>query len=449
MAARDELVQLPNAADNRAVFGLYPQLAGRRRTSHATDNALRAGVVATGPATFQPAIEPAARSGPVNVPLPAGVAPSTAGAGRGTINPMATLPSVPSPGGAGAGRGTVNPAPDVNTVTGEKIPAAVTLAGQPGAAVAGAPGVSKFKTADGRTLYSNVPGGDNDTLMSGKPGLQVAPAAAGNASAAMASGTDTAAITARASQIYADMARINEGIDQPGVLSNGAGMRVVGTTNGLFRAPTDPGTPSLSTIPSYGGAVSGREQARIASAERIAAGNNATSRANNQDSVAAQLAGQQTSAATSRYSVDTQNKTAAQRLAMDAGTNAVDVKLKTAQLKAATDLDAARTAFTSATDPKAKEKALETLRALQGKYEREYPELFSTTALPGSTDALGNKTPGGAIVTDKRTGATRIIYGNELAAPAGGKAPPAIGTVKDGYRFKGGNPADQKSWEKA
>jgi hypothetical protein len=33
------------------------------------------------------------------------------------------------------------------------------------------------------------------------------------------------------------------------------------------------------------------------------------------------------------------------------------------------------------------------------------------------------------------------------AAPAAPK-PPAVGTVQDGYRFKGGNPADQKNWEK-
>lgn len=33
------------------------------------------------------------------------------------------------------------------------------------------------------------------------------------------------------------------------------------------------------------------------------------------------------------------------------------------------------------------------------------------------------------------------------ATPAAPK-PPAVGTVQDGYRFKGGNPADQKNWEK-
>lgn len=35
----------------------------------------------------------------------------------------------------------------------------------------------------------------------------------------------------------------------------------------------------------------------------------------------------------------------------------------------------------------------------------------------------------------------------ENAAPAAPK-PPAIGTIKDGYKFKGGNPADKNNWEK-
>ena len=36
------------------------------------------------------------------------------------------------------------------------------------------------------------------------------------------------------------------------------------------------------------------------------------------------------------------------------------------------------------------------------------------------------------------------------AAPKAPPAPkaPAVGTEKDGYRFKGGNPADQNNWEK-
>lgn len=55
------LVEDPN---ERAAFGVFPQLAGGKRTSYATDNALRSGVVATGPASFAPALTPAAPVGP-------------------------------------------------------------------------------------------------------------------------------------------------------------------------------------------------------------------------------------------------------------------------------------------------------------------------------------------------------------------------------------------------
>lgn len=45
--------------DERAVFGFYPQLAGGNRTTYATDQKLRSGVVATGPNAFEPAVNPA------------------------------------------------------------------------------------------------------------------------------------------------------------------------------------------------------------------------------------------------------------------------------------------------------------------------------------------------------------------------------------------------------
>lgn len=45
--------------EERAAFGFYPQLAGGNRTTYATDQKLRSGVVATGPSTFEPAVNPA------------------------------------------------------------------------------------------------------------------------------------------------------------------------------------------------------------------------------------------------------------------------------------------------------------------------------------------------------------------------------------------------------
>lgn len=49
-----------------AVFGLYPQMTDTQHTTYATGNKLRAGVVATGPSTFQPAISnPSAPQAPI------------------------------------------------------------------------------------------------------------------------------------------------------------------------------------------------------------------------------------------------------------------------------------------------------------------------------------------------------------------------------------------------
>jgi hypothetical protein len=67
-----------------AVFGYYPQLAGRRMTSNTTDAAIRTGQLADG--TAAPANPSSVRG------LPAGVAPSTGGAGRGSVNPPADGP---------------------------------------------------------------------------------------------------------------------------------------------------------------------------------------------------------------------------------------------------------------------------------------------------------------------------------------------------------------------
>lgn len=79
----------PQQTPGGAVFGFFPQLAGTRQSSYAADNAMRAGVNGAG----QPAV---ATLPPVQQGLPAGVAPSTAGAGRGSVNPVVTDPVVPT-----------------------------------------------------------------------------------------------------------------------------------------------------------------------------------------------------------------------------------------------------------------------------------------------------------------------------------------------------------------
>lgn len=75
------------------------------------------------------------------------------------------------------------------------------------------------------------------------------------------------------------------------------------------------------------------------------------------------------------------NSSAVQRLAearfgMDSRNSAVDAQLKGTQLQGAQQLQAAQAAVTSAQTPEARASAVENLRTLQGKYEREAPELY-------------------------------------------------------------------------
>lgn len=91
--------------------------------------------------------------------------------------------------------------------------------------------------------------------------------------------------------------------------------------------------------------------------------------------------------------------------------------------RAAAQLDAAQNAYLTAKTPEAKNVAEQNLRALQNKFEKDAPDMFSTTPIPFKTDPLtGQMTGGGAIVTDKRTGNVRIISADEAkgqpSAPA-------------------------------
>lgn len=89
------------------------------------------------------------------------------GAGQRPEDPAATAPKprAANPAATYSAGDATMPGQDPNHVT---------LRGQAGADVDGAPGVSKF-TQNGKTLYSNVPGPDNDRLMSNRPGVSVVP----------------------------------------------------------------------------------------------------------------------------------------------------------------------------------------------------------------------------------------------------------------------------------
>jgi hypothetical protein len=53
--------------------------------------------------------------------------------------------------------------------------------------------------------------------------------------------------------------------------------------------------------------------------------------------------------------------------------------------------------------------------------------------------------PGGHVYVGPRSGMAAAMGGATVTAPPSG---PRIGTIEDGYRFKGGDAADPKNWEK-
>ncbi len=224
-----------------------------------------------------------------------------------------------------------------------------------------------------------------------------APETVAPVAAAPESSADRIGVMQRAGQTYREMPAISAEYDQPGVLSNGSGMRVMGGPDAsFFRQVGAKGsaarseTPSLSTI--QGGGVtswaSGRRGVQLdrnASAERVAAINAGVSRANSQDSTAAQLAGrrisagaqlagQQLQAETGRYGANLQAGTAAQRLALQAQEAATRGDLTKAQAEAARQsvadkkrIDSLQTAFIAETDPGKKAALAEQIRVIAGK----------------------------------------------------------------------------------
>jgi len=95
--------------------------------------------------------------------------------------------------------------------------------------------------------------------------------------------------------------------------------------------------------------------------------------------------------------------------------------------------DRLQSAF-DAYDKDPSEKAAERVRVLMGKEKAAPPDSWGIRKV---TDATGNVTE---IPYNKHTGEDR---GSQQA-----KAPPKTGDVVSGHKFKGGNPADQKNWEK-
>ncbi|WP_375592329.1 hypothetical protein [Chitiniphilus eburneus] len=98
--------------------------------------------------------------------------------------------------------------------------------------------------------------------------------------------------------------------------------------------------------------------------------------------------------------------------------------------------------FTDANDPDgSKRKNMIAQMILMGYRQPGQVDEWRAAEIGGGEDAMGAKQPKGAVLFNQRTGETRPITSGPQA--------PAAGSVEDGYRFRGGDPADPKNWEKA
>ena len=87
---------------------------------------------------------------------------------------------------------------------------------------------------------------------------------------------------------------------------------------------------------------------------------------------------------------------------------------------------------------------------------KQFPDLFGQAkdaahrmeVVRGKTDPMTGQSSGDyVVVQDPKTGEVRQIQmGAASAAPT--QALPKAGEVRNGYRFKGGNPNDQANWTK-
>ncbi len=345
-----------------AIGGILGGIAGY----YGADKAIEAGRSAVGVSTAAPAAAMPSSIAALAAPVP---------------RPAAAMPTIAGMSTAGASRGTVNdtmaaaPLNPAAQAMGPTLDSAINS--RNGMAVQGAEGVRKFATADGRTLYSNVAGNDNNVLMSGQPGAQVIPAGdQPGAAGSMAGGAGGADLYA------ARLAAVNRGDIDAVKASYGGNFNDAG-----------------QATPTQGTGVIAQLQRDLAAGKRLTpAGARVILEAQQQESNAAN---QQ---ATTGLAV--------RRLALDTQTHSHDAALKGTQVRLAGQTEAARNAVLNAKTPEEKSSAEERLTVLLGK-QKETPELYSTTAINAGVDAQGNALGAGAIVTNKRTGETRTISASE------------------------------------
>ena len=374
-------------------------LAGGALGYYGANKAIEAGRTAAG-------VDPRAPADRImSTPPPAQA--SAASLGRGTPQRRDFLGDPGSIAQQVKGMGTVD-----TTMPGQDPGQGPLLRGQSGTDMGN--GISKF-TQNGKTLYSNVSGPDNDKLMSNRPGVSVMPGMSREQIDATLGGRS-------ADQTFGDnairAANLRDGVDiNRGIGGNGPTMSVIGDSGGF--GILDKGYQERRNAGFALSSITANKQQKAAAIQALGA---VDRRQEQSAAIAADAAGRSMADATTRRGQNAQNAMANaqntlatakfgldQRNSDRAGAG-IDLDNKAKQRLA----DVQGVLLDDKSDEGQRARATEKIRALQNNYAKEVPDLFTTTPIPFKTDPMtGQISGGGAIVTDRRTGDTRIISAEE------------------------------------
>lgn len=134
-----------------------------------------------------------------------------------------------------------------------------------------------------------------------------------------------------------------------------------------------------------------------------------------------------------------------QELADNSLTNQVKRDAMGVESGAAKQMASLRSQYLDAKTPEEAAAAAAKINALSGKGTQQ-DEYMAVSSGQSVDPATGMVTKSPDIIVNKRTG--QPVSGQQATKPAQAQGAPAAGTVKGGYRFKGGDPSQQSSWEK-
>lgn len=410
-----------SATPGGAVFGFYPQMAGGKRTTYATDAKLRTGVQATGPSTFVSAT-PSERTiigGGSGQRMNAAQDPrSLTYQDKTAINSPAqsTTPAAPSVTDTSAAAPTQAPGQDVQAGPPMSASSSVVRNGNSysGSNIAGD---VTFRNPDGSVRQA---GGSVSTLPAGASPMGPA---AGFVPGGISTQNMGAADALAAREYAASMGRLMAS-GQIAAPAAGPSMNLSGGTFGFRR--------DRNIVADERGA-----QARFAYGQ----GADPASRARNAQ---LQQTAMQEAGSLARTGIQEQGANA-----RETGRNAIaqgelDMKRTAAgfQIRAAQQLENLQNAYATETDATKRAELARQIREIQGK---DQPARFKVAAGGQQIDANGVAYKVPDRVFNELTGEFADGRGAAATAPI---AAPKAGEVRNGFRFKGGNPNDQANWTK-